>query len=58
MLAQRASAAKQALEEVRARQAEAGAAGRQVSSVIDAAASGISSAFDVTEGAIDAGRMF
>ncbi|ABW34992.1 hypothetical protein Dgeo_2949 (plasmid) [Deinococcus geothermalis DSM 11300] len=58
MLADRASAAKQALEEVRARQAQASAAGKQVQTVIDTAASGISTAFDVTDGAINVDSMF
>ena len=58
MLTDRASAAKQALEEVRARQAQASAAGKQVQTVIDTAASGIGAAFEVTDGAINVDSMF
>lgn len=54
----RAAAARQALEEVRARQAEAKAAGDQIQGVIDTAASGISSAFEVDSEGINVNSMF
>lgn len=54
----RAAAARQALEEVRARQAEAKAAGDQIQGVIDTAASGISSAFEVDSEGINVDSMF
>ncbi|GGB73755.1 hypothetical protein [Deinococcus soli (ex Cha et al. 2016)] len=54
----RAAAAKQALEEVRARQAEANAAGDQIQGVIETAASGISSTFKVDPGGINVDSMF
>lgn len=58
MLQERASNARQALEEVRARQAEAKAMGEQAQSTIDTAAGAVSRSFEVDPNAIDPDKLF